>query len=486
MPENFKSFRESVNSQSLQPIIGRESSGAIDLPIVTIVRLSLVPVTVAALILLLSLLDRGAAAEDYRLLAAFSATLSMLVFGEVKFHRTADKFPTRTTFFRVLTHWLLVVMLMGLLGRLTGVYTHFSWWVSAAWISLMPLALLGTQFLAQWTLRRIIRSTRRPRLAVIVGATPLSTVLRAKLMEDTLLNIRVTGFFDDRDLDRLPSDGQIRRLGSMSDLPRYVKQNVVSFVYICLPIVWHQRISQVLDELHDTTASIYFVPDVLMLDLIQARIDSITGMPTIAICETPFYGMRGLLKRSTDIVISLFILLLTWPVLLGIAIAVKLSSPGPAVFRQTRYGLDGGKIIVYKFRTMRVCEDGEDVVQAKPHDERVTALGSFLRHTSLDELPQFINVLQGRMSVVGPRPHAVAHNELYRKVIKGYMVRHKVKPGITGWAQVNGYRGQTDTLEKMQKRVEYDLDYLRNWSIGLDLWIILKTARLILWDRKAF
>ena len=272
----------------------------------------------------------------------------------------------------------------------------------------------------------------------------------------------------------------------MSNLPEYVKQNCVAVIYICLPIVWHARIMQLLDDVRDTTASIYFVPDIFMLDLIQARIDTITGMPTIAICETPFYGVRGLLKRSTDTVFALLILVLIWPLLLAITAGVKLTSPGPAIFKQTRYGLDGRRIVVYKFRTMRVCEDGEDVTQAKRHDDRVTRFGSFLRRTSLDELPQFINVLQGRMSIVGPRPHAVAHNELYRKVIDGYMVRHKVKPGITGWAQINGYRGETETLDKMRARVEYDLDYLRNWSVALDLWIMLKTARLILWDRMAF
>jgi putative colanic acid biosynthesis UDP-glucose lipid carrier transferase len=162
-----------------------------------------------------------------------------------------------------------------------------------------------------------------------------------------------------------------------------------------------------------------------------------------------------------------------------ISLGVKLSSPGPIIFKQRRYGLDGKEILVYKFRSMTVCDDGGNVVQATKQDRRITRLGAFLRKTSLDELPQFINVLQGRMSVVGPRPHAVAHNEMYRKLIKGYMVRHKVKPGITGWAQVNGLRGETDTLEKMQARIEHDIDYLRNWSPRLDVYIILKTIWVV-------
>ena len=173
------------------------------------------------------------------------------------------------------------------------------------------------------------------------------------------------------------------------------------------------------------------------------------------------------------------ILLLIWPVMLGIGIGVKLTSPGPVIFKQRRYGLEGEEIMVYKFRTMRVCEDGTKITQATRNDDRITPFGRFLRRTSLDELPQFVNVLKGNMSIVGPRPHAVAHNEIYRKLIHGYMIRHKVKPGITGWAQVNGFRGETASLNKMSARVDYDLDYLRNWSLVLDFWIILRTIVLV-------
>ena len=169
-----------------------------------------------------------------------------------------------------------------------------------------------------------------------------------------------------------------------------------------------------------------------------------------------------------------------------IALAVRLTSPGPILFKQRRYGLNGQEILVYKFRSMRVTEDGDTVKQATKNDSRITPVGAFLRKSSLDELPQFLNVLQGRMSLVGPRPHAVAHNELYRKLISGYMLRHKVKPGITGWAQINGYRGETDTLEKMQQRINYDLEYLRNWSLSLDLQILIKTALVFLRDQNAY
>lgn len=192
------------------------------------------------------------------------------------------------------------------------------------------------------------------------------------------------------------------------------------------------------------------------------------------------------MKRSTDIILAGLVLAFLSPVMSLIALGVKLSSPGPVFFKQSRYGLNGQHIIVYKFRSMTVMEDGHTVLQAKRNDSRVTKFGAFLRRTSLDELPQFINVLQGRMSIVGPRPHAVAHNEHYRKLISGYMLRHKVKPGITGWAQIHGLRGETDTLDKMKKRVEYDLQYLKIWSLGLDLRIILRTTLVFFQNRNVF
>jgi putative colanic acid biosysnthesis UDP-glucose lipid carrier transferase len=241
-----------------------------------------------------------------------------------------------------------------------------------------------------------------------------------------------------------------------------------------------------LDSLKDTTISIYFVPDIFIFDLIQARIDDIGGIPVVAVCETPFSGLNGLIKRLSDIILSILILIMISPILLAVAIGVKLSSKGPVLFKQRRYGLDAEEILVYKFRSMTVAENGSVVTQATKNDTRVTQFGSFIRKTSLDELPQFINVLQGCMSIVGPRPHAVAHNEIYRKVIKGYMIRHKVKPGITGWAQVNGFRGETDTVDKMEARIEYDLDYLRKWSLALDLKIILRTILLVFKDRNAY
>jgi putative colanic acid biosynthesis UDP-glucose lipid carrier transferase len=257
-------------------------------------------------------------------------------------------------------------------------------------------------------------------------------------------------------------------------------------VFITLPLGSQPRIIDLLEHLQGTTASIYFVPDVFGISIIQGRMLDINGVPVVGICESPFTGTNAFVKRASDLLLGSLIVVLIAPLLAVLAVGVKLSSPGPAIFRQRRSGLDGEEIVVYKFRSMRTMEDGAKVRQATRDDPRITPFGAFLRRTSLDELPQFINVLQGRMSIVGPRPHALAHNEQYRELVKAYMVRHKVRPGITGWAQIQGHRGETDTIDKMKARVEYDLQYLRNWSLRLDLQIIARTVKLVFFDRNAY
>jgi putative colanic acid biosynthesis UDP-glucose lipid carrier transferase len=265
-----------------------------------------------------------------------------------------------------------------------------------------------------------------------------------------------------------------------------VREHGVHEVYITLPLGSQPRIVELMEQVQGTTASTFFVPDVFGISIIQGRLQDMNGVPVVGLCETPFTGTNRLVKRISDVVLASIILVLIAPLLLAIAVGVKLSSPGPVIFKQRRNGLDGEEIVVWKFRSMRAMDDGAVIKQATKDDPRITPFGAFLRRSSLDELPQFFNVLQGRMSIVGPRPHAVAHNEEYRKLIKAYMVRHKVKPGITGWAQVHGLRGETDTIEKMQARVEYDLEYLRNWSLGMDLQIIARTVKVVFFDRQAY
>jgi putative colanic acid biosynthesis UDP-glucose lipid carrier transferase len=382
----------------------------------------------------------------------------------------------------IVTGWIAIVALLLLLGWASRTLAVFDPRALLAWSLATPAVLFGAHRLLPRVLPRVLAGQGLQKTAVIAGANDLGCGLAARLRTSPMLGVRVAGYFDDRAPARI-NENVIGSIGALAD---YVRSNRVDIIYIALPMASQPRILKVLEELRDTTASIYFVPDIFVFDLIQARVDSIGDLPLVAVCETPFYGFNGMIKRASDYLFAGLALVLLAPLMLAIAIGVKLSSPGPVLFRQRRYGVDGRKILVYKFRSMTVAEDGDVVRQATRGDARVTRFGAFLRRTSLDELPQFINVLQGRMSVVGPRPHAVAHNELYRKLIRGYMIRHKVRPGITGLAQVHGFRGETDTVEKMKARIEYDLAYLRSWSLLLDLQVILKTVVVVLRKQNAY
>lgn len=384
-------------------------------------------------------------------------------------------------------YWAAIAALLLLVGLATQTLHVFDQRALLVWALTTPAALFAAHRLVPVILPRLLAAEGLQRVAVVAGADELGRRLARQIAGSPFLGIRFVGFFDDRGPGRTGTGSASDAvLGTLSDLPRHVKTHQVDLIYITLPMVSQPRIVRLLDELRDTTASIYFAPDIFLYDLIQARMDVVGDMPVVAVCETPFYGLNGLIKRASDLVLACAILMLVSPLMLAIAIGVKLTSPGPILFRQRRYGVDGREIVVYKFRTMTVLEDTDVVRQATRDDRRVTPFGAFLRRNSLDELPQFINVLQGRMSIVGPRPHAVAHNELYRRLIKGYMIRHKVKPGITGLAQVNGLRGETDTLEKMKARIEYDLAYLRNWSLRLDLYIIWRTVFVVLKKENAY
>ncbi len=322
----------------------------------------------------------------------------------------------------------------------------------------------------------------------IVGINDLGIQLARNIEETPQLGLNLVGFYDDRPRNRTPElpDEFGGRLGDMDELVEQTKQGAIHTIFITFPMRAEDRIRRLLDLLADTTASVYVVPDFFVFELLHSRWSNIQGLPVVSIFEHPFYGVDGMLKRTVDVVIGTAMLLLVALPMGIIALAVKWTSPGPILFRQKRYGLDGREIPVWKFRTMRVCEDGQSVVQATQQDPRVTPLGAFLRRTSLDELPQLFNVLAGDMSLVGPRPHATVHNESYRKQIRGYMLRHKVKPGITGLAQVEGWRGETDTLEKMQKRIECDHRYIRDWNLWLDIQILFRTLWVVLAAKNAY
>ncbi|MGR9115414.1 MAG: undecaprenyl-phosphate glucose phosphotransferase [Gammaproteobacteria bacterium] len=351
---------------------------------------------------------------------------------------------------------------------------NFRFWL---WVFLVPVGLI----LCHLTLRIFILSLRKmgrnTRRVAVVGATYMGEDIKTTIIEDPSLGMIFKGYFDDRrelSNERLAIETNTLS-GNIEDLICLAKDGKVDIVFITLPMQAEKRIKKVLEALSDTTASVYFVPDLLVFDLLRSQWSNFNGIPIVSIHDTPFYGVDGMVKRIFDIVMASMVLLVIAIPMIMVAICIKATSPGPVLFKQRRYGFKGEEIIVWKFRSMEVCEDGSNIAQATKNDPRLTPIGKFIRKTSIDELPQFLNVLQGRMSIVGPRPHAVAHNEQYRGQIKGYMLRHKVKPGITGLAQINGFRGETDTLEKMQGRIKYDLEYITQWSLWLDFKIFLLT-----------
>ena len=381
----------------------------------------------------------------------------------------------------VLLGFLLVAIMLSGLGSRLAVRPMLIWALVTPWVL----------WLGQWWVGRKIgwmAQRGAPRAAVIVGRSDLGLKLETVLRSNPMLHTRVLGFFDDphEGPDAAPLRNAGRVLGSLADLPDYVRAQRVQQVYITLPLTRDPKIVALVESLRDSVASIYFVPDLYALGLPQAHFDVIGDVPVFAVSETPIVGTNNLAKRMCDLLLSGLAIVLLAPVFLVIALGIRMTSPGPVLFKQRRYGLDGAEIKIYKFRSMTVVEEGDtNYCSTLPGDTRVTRLGALLRKCSLDELPQLINVFLGHMSLVGPRPHVVAMNEKYRKLIPHYMVRHKIRPGITGWAQVNGARGGDD-LEAMHRRIAYDLDYLREWSLALDFKILLRTVVLVFHDPHAY
>jgi putative colanic acid biosynthesis UDP-glucose lipid carrier transferase len=492
-----------MNSERMQV------TGMADIPVFSFVKRALDPLVILGTLFGVTVVQREPFSGHYLVLAIIAFFVAAFLHEQIDAQRHWRSGRLVAFARDIFFGWAMFVGVIVLIGYATGFGYNYAPRVIGWWFALTPFLLLA----AQLGLRSYASGLRRAgqvRKVVIVGINDTGRKLAARIAESPHRMMAVCGFFDDRtgarteapppppvldefdgaDADDVDEEvaaiahAPITVLGTMADTAAYVREAGINVIFISQPMTAQPRVRQLLDALQDTTASIYFLPDIYTLDLMQARFDEVGGMPVVAICETPFSGVNSLVKRASDIVIAAAILLLLAPVMLGIAAAVRATSPGPAIFRQRRYGLNGEDIVVYKFRSMAVCEDGDRVTQASKNDMRVTRLGAVLRRTSLDELPQFINVLLGSMSIVGPRPHAVAHNEQYRRLIKGYMLRHKVKPGITGWAQVNGLRGETETLDKMAARIAFDLDYLRSWSLSLDLWIIVRTIKVVLGKDK--
>lgn len=375
--------------------------------------------------------------------------------------------------------WLVVFCLVSAFFlMLTFTFTlktteNFSRVILTGWFSLSFLGLGIWRLAGRMIKNAMHQQGISTRTVAIVGANQNGVKLVREMLANPDIGYVFHGFYDDRTPDRLDSEATL--IGNIDACIEDARSGAIDKLYITLPMAADKRIAEIIQRLGDTTVDVHLVPDFLLYNLMHARLGNVGNMDTISVFESPYFGARDWIKRTFDIGFSSLALLgLALPMTV-IAIMIKVTSKGPVFFKQDRYGLDGKPIKVYKFRSMTVQDNGSEVKQATKGDARITPLGAFLRRTSLDELPQFINVFLGDMSVVGPRPHAVAHNEQYRKLVAFYMLRHKVKPGITGWAQINGWRGETDTLDKMEKRVEHDLDYIKNWSLWWDAKIIFLT-----------
>jgi len=425
--------------------------------------------------------------KDYRTLVAFSFFCVVLVFPLFNLYsswRGQGLFKQAKVIF---TAWLSVVLLMIIILFGLKISSDYSRLWLAWWSVLGLLFLLLTRMAVYAFLQYQRKRGRNIRHVIIVGAGNLGKKVLVQVKDSSWMGYKINGLFDDDSTLKNSDIEGYELLGSISEVEQYVARNPVDEIWIALPLRAEQRVKELLYDLRHYTVNIKLIPDIFGFSLLNQSMTEIAGLPAVNLSDSPMGGSNRIIKAIEDRALGLFFIVLAAPVVILIALGIKFTSSGPALFKQKRHGWDGKIINVYKFRTMENHDEKTgEVTQATKNDSRVTKLGVFLRRTSLDELPQLFNVLQGRMSLVGPRPHAIQHNELFKEKVDRYMLRHMVKPGITGWAQINGYRGETDTLGKMQKRVEYDLYYIENWSLWLDLRIIFLTIFKGFIDKNAY
>jgi putative colanic acid biosynthesis UDP-glucose lipid carrier transferase len=407
---------------------------------------------------------------------ALVANISYIFFAELfALYRSWRAASLKEMLFYAFVSWALTLFPVFMFLFFTKESDYFSRVVLGSWIVSTVIALCAWRVIFRQVLFSLRRKGLNTRSVGLVGLTGRGLSLIKEIEHHPETGYKLTAIFDERSVDRIDPSYAHYYKGGLEKAVILAQQGEIDILFIALPMTANVRIDTILKALGDTTVDVHLIPDMFTYNLLHARMGHVGEMQTISVYDSPMKGGSSLLKRMEDIALASIILCIIAIPMLIIAAAVKLTSTGPAIFKQNRYGMDGKKIKIWKFRSMTTQDNGDVVKQATKGDARITPLGAFLRRTSLDELPQFFNVLQGDMSVVGPRPHAVSHNEQYRKKITYYMLRHKMKPGITGWAQVSGWRGETDTDEKMEMRIKYDLHYIRNWSLWFDFKIVIFT-----------
>ncbi len=428
---------------------------------------------VSATLWLMAYWRDGFVASQYRTMLAFAILLMLITYHLMGVFRRFDSIQGAIQ--HLARAWGTVVIILAWTAFLTKTSEQYSRQVIVYWVltAFLAQALLQAATYSWYQLYRRKYQKRIP--AVIVGCGAVAQHLAKSITKNIWMSDTVVGLINYEDGDCASVEG-IPILGGRESLKKVVRELHVRRVYIALPLGASELVKEVHDVLFSENVDLVWAPDIFEFQLLNHSVREVAGIPLVNLNETPLIaGGPAFVKVVMDKVVALMLIVMLSPVLLGLAIAVRLSSPGPIIFKQVRDGWDGKKFNVYKFRSMYMHEASSVVEQAKKDDARITPIGKFIRRTSLDELPQLFNALQGTMSLVGPRPHAVSHNVFYSDKVKAYLSRHRIKPGITGLAQINGYRGETSKVEDMQKRVEYDLEYISNWSPLLDLKILVMT-----------
>ncbi|HGH5394008.1 undecaprenyl-phosphate glucose phosphotransferase [Raoultella planticola] len=408
---------------------------------------------------------------QYLMMSFLVLVIFQMIGGITDFYRSWRGVKISVELNLILQNWTLsLVFAVGLMSFFSFFDADFKFYIT--WYIIVCLGFIISRMAIRYCARIIRNLGYNTRRVAVAGTLPAGINLLKSFANEPWLGFIIVGVYNNNPLE---SSTEVPYVGNLDKLVKDAKAGMIDKIYIAMSMRDELLMKNLVQQLTDSTCSVMLIPDIFTFNILQSRTEEVNGVPVVPLFDTPLNGINMVFKRLEDIILSVVIILLISPVLLLISILIKATSSGPVIFRQKRYGMDGKPIQVWKFRTMHVMENESIVVQATKNDPRVTKIGRFLRRTSLDELPQFFNVFCGQMSIVGPRPHAIIHNEQYRNLIQGYMLRHKVKPGITGWAQVNGWRGETDTLDKMEKRVEYDLEYIREWSIWFDLKIVFLT-----------
>lgn len=441
------------------------------------------------LLLLLWLTEDVEVRKSYIAVLLFFGALTVVMFQALGVY-SHEIFSNLLRFRAMFFAWSAAFCLLLFMHLALSLFDFMQWYYLGFWFVVSLLAFGAERLLALGLYQSWMRRGMYLQSAVILGATDNGMRLADYMARTRDVRTGLVGFIDDR-VSRLPKEiAGLPVLGNSYELARLVREERITQILVALPWSADSRIGQVVRELRRMSVKVLLVPDMIAFRHARQRVTEVAGLPMFNVSERPLDGWSPMIKRIEDLVLASLALLAAAPVMLLVAVAIKLDSPGPVLFRQKRYGYNNRLIEVFKFRSMYTDRsDANAERQTTRHDDRVTRVGRIIRKTSLDELPQLFNVLLGSMSMVGPRPHATATKAagiLFEDAVTEYTARHRVKPGITGLAQINGYRGETDTLEKIEKRVAFDLHYIENWSVWFDLYILARTVPALLFTKEVY